>query len=95
MSSKELNIKNARFDTRLPKEQKIFFEKAARLGGYRSLTDFVVMAVQEKAKQIITEKERIIASQQDSEVFFNALMNPSAPNEELSKAAKAFKDYPD
>lgn len=95
MSSKELNIKNARFDTRLPKEQKIFFEKAARLGGYRSLTDFVVMAAQEKAKQIITEKERIIASQQDSEVFFNALMNPSAPNEELSKAAKAFKDYPD
>lgn len=91
MAAKELNTKNARFDTRLPKEQKVFFEKAARLGGYRNLTDFVVMAVQEKAKEIISEKERIIASQKDSEVFFNAIMNPKAPNEELSKAANEFK----
>lgn len=91
MAAKESNTKNARFDTRLPKEQKVFFEKAARLGGYRNLTDFVVMAVQEKAKQIISEKERIIASQKDSEIFFNALMNPKEPNEELSKAANEFK----
>jgi len=91
MATKELNSKNARFDTRLSKEQKVFFEKAARLGGYRNLTDFVVMAVQEKAKEIISEKERIIASQKDSEVFFNAIMNPKAPNDELSKAANEFK----
>lgn len=91
MATKELNTKNARFDTRLPKEQKDFFEKAARLGGYRNLTDFVVMAVQEKAKEIIAEKEQIIASEKDSEIFFNAIMNPIAPNEELSKAANEFK----
>lgn len=91
MTTKELNTKNARFDTRLPKEQKVFFEKAAILGGYRNLTDFVVMAVQEKAKEIISEKERIIASQKDSEVFFNAIMNSKAPNDELSKAANEFK----
>lgn len=91
MATKELNSKNARFDMRLSKEQKVFFEKAARLGGYRNLTDFVVMAVQEKAKEIISEKERIIASQKDSEVFFNAIMNPKAPNDELSKAANEFK----
>lgn len=91
MATKELNTKNARFDTRLPKEQKAFFEKAARLGGYRNLTDFVVMAVQEKAKEIISEKERIVASQKDSEVFFNAIMNPEAPNDELSKASNEFK----
>ncbi len=91
MTSKELNTKNARFDTRLSKEQKVFFEKAARLGGYRNLTDFVVMAVQEKAKEIISEKERIIASQKDSEVFFNAVMNSKAPNDELIKATNEFK----
>lgn len=91
MTTKELNTKNARFDTRLSKEQKVFFEKAARLGGYRNLTDFVVMAVQEKAKEIMSEKERILASQKDSEIFFNAIMNPIAPNKELSKAANEFK----
>jgi len=91
MATKELNTKDARFDTRLSKEQKAFFERAARLGGYRNLTDFVVIAVQEKAKEIISERERIIASQKDSEIFFNAVLNPKAPNNELSKAANEFK----
>jgi len=35
----EIKQEKARFDTRLSKEQKIFFERAARIGGYRSLTD--------------------------------------------------------
>lgn len=50
---KELNNKVARFNTRMSKDQKAFFERAAILGGYRSLTDFVMEAVQEKAKEII------------------------------------------
>lgn len=91
MSLNDLNIKNARFDTRLSLEQKVFFERAARLGGYRNLTDFVVITVQEKAKEIISESERIIASQRDSEIFFNAIMNPESPNNELLKAVEEFK----
>lgn len=91
MTTEELNIKDARFDTRLPKEQKAFFEKAARMGGYRNLTDFVVMAVQEKAKEIVSEKERVIASQRDSEIFFDAVTNPKGPNDALSRAAHEFK----
>lgn len=91
MTTKELNTKNARFDTRLSKEQKVFFERAARLGGFRNLTDFVVIAVQEKANEIISERERIIASQKDSQIFFDAVINPKAPNKELFKAANEFK----
>ena len=81
----------ARFDTRISKEQKILFEKAARLGGYRSLTDFVVLTLQEKAKAIIDEQEQILASKRDSEIFFEAIMNPDKPNSELLSAAKEFK----
>uniref|UniRef100_A0AAU6WQP9 DUF1778 domain-containing protein n=1 Tax=Chryseobacterium endophyticum TaxID=1854762 RepID=A0AAU6WQP9_9FLAO len=66
---------HARFDARLSKEQKQFFEKAASLGGFRSLTDFVIMTVQEKAKEIIQEKEQIIASEKDSRVFSMPLQN--------------------
>ena len=91
MATKEINIKNARFDTRLSKEQKDLFERAARLGGYRNLTEFVVIAVQEKANEIISERERIIASQKDSEIFFEAALNPKAPNSELFKASDEFK----
>ncbi len=92
MLTKSTSSKNARFDTRLTIEQKLLFERAAQLGGYRNLTDFVIMAVQEKAKEIIEEQERIIASERDSEMFFEAVFNPDQPNNELLKAADAFKD---
>ena len=76
----------ARFDARLPKEQKEFFEKAAYLGGFRNLTDFVIITVQEKAKEIIKEKEKIIASERDSQIFFDAITKPANPSETLKKA---------
>lgn len=76
----------SRFDARLPKEQKQFFEKAAYLGGYRNLTDFIIRVVQEKAKEIIKAKEQIIASERDSQIFFDAITNPQKPSETLKNA---------
>lgn len=88
----ETNQTKARFDTRLSKEQKMLFERASRVGGYRSLTDFVVMTLQEKAKEIISEKEQIIASERDNEIFFNAIINPPKANMNLINATKEYKD---
>ena len=93
MATKELNVEKARFDTRLTKEQKDFFERAARLGGFRSLTDFVVLTVQKRANEIIQEKERMIASQNDSEIFFEAITNSGQPNQNLSEAANVYKAF--
>jgi len=81
-----LRNNKARFDTRLPLEQKQLFERAALLGGYRNLTDFVIVTVQMKAKEIIEDRERIIASQKDKEIFFDALVNPPKPNSDLLSA---------
>ncbi len=83
----------ARFDARLPKEQKEFFEKAAFLGGYRNLTDFVIRVVQEKAKEIVKEREQIIASERDSQIFFNAISNPQKPSENLKKALEDYNSF--
>lgn len=91
METKEINQNKARFDTRLSKEQKVFFERAARVGGYRSLTDFVVLTVQEKAKEIISEKEQIIASRRDSEIFFDAITNSPKANKNLINAKNEYK----
>ncbi|TKG88363.1 DUF1778 domain-containing protein [Puteibacter caeruleilacunae] len=85
-----MNQEKARFDTRLPKEQKQFFERAALLGGYRNLTDFVIATVQSKAKEIIEEREQVIASQKDNEIFFDALVNPPKPNKDLLSAKEAY-----
>lgn len=83
----------ARFDARLSKEQKQFFEKAAYLGGFRSLTDFVILTVQEKAKEIVKEKEQIIASERDSQVFFDAITKPKKPSETLKNALEDYNVF--
>jgi uncharacterized protein (DUF1778 family) len=81
----------SRFDTRLPKEQKAFFEYAASLGGFRTLTEFVVFSVQQQASSIIEKHNSILASKNDQEIFFKAIMNPQKPNESLRRAAMRFK----
>lgn len=81
----------ARFDTRLSKEKKLIIEKAAILGGYKNLSDFVISTAYEKAQMIIQKSETILASQRDSEIFFNALVNPSNPNDALMSAAERYK----
>lgn len=86
-------VEQARFDARLPKEQKLFFEKAAYLGGYRNLTDFIVRVVQEKAKEIIKEKEQMIASERDSQIFFDAITNPQKPSDTLKDALKDYNTF--
>jgi uncharacterized protein (DUF1778 family) len=82
----------ARFDIRLSKDKKLIIEKAAILGGYRHLSDFVVSTVYERAQMIIQKSETILTSQRDNEIFFNALVNPPEPNEALVSAANQYKE---
>lgn len=89
MSSKTAKI--ARFDVRLPQEQKDYFETAVSLGGFRSLTDFLISAAQEKARMIVEERTAILASKKDREIFFSAILNPPQPGERLKAAAKRYK----
>ena len=83
----------ARFDAKIPKVQKELFEYAASLGGFRTLTDFIINTVQEKANEIIQEHNTIIASERDREIFFNAFMNPSGPNQKLRETAERYKEF--
>lgn len=48
------------------------------------------MTVQEKAKEIVQEKKQIIASEKDSQIFFDAIINPRKPSKTLKNA---FEDY--
>jgi uncharacterized protein (DUF1778 family) len=82
-----------RFDARLSKEQKEFFERAASLGGYRNLTEFVFLAAQEKASEIIKEKEQILASNRDRQIFVDAITSARKPSERLKQAVAAYNDF--
>ena len=79
-----------RFDTRLPKQQKEFLEYAANLGGYRTLTEFVISSAQNKAEEIVQKHQSILASKRDQKVFFDAILNPPAPGKKLVAAAKKY-----
>ncbi len=85
-------IEKTRFDTRLTKEQKEFFEYAAKLGGYRTLTEFVISSALERANKLVKEHETILASERDRKLFFNAIINPIDPNDKLKKAALRYNE---
>lgn len=83
----------ARFNARLPEAQKELFERAASLGGFRNLTEFILHAAQQAASHIISDHEQFLQSERDRELFFETLMDPPEPNENLKKAKKRYDDW--
>ncbi len=79
-----------RFDTRLSLEQKEYFEYASRLGGFKTLSEFILTSAKNQADQIINRHEQILATAEDREKFFAALLHPSKPNARLKAAADRY-----
>ena len=88
-----LTKEKARFDARLPKEQKDFFEYAASIGGYRTVTEFIISSAQKQADKIIENHNKILASNTDRKIFFDALLNPEKPNNKLKSAMKNYNNF--
>lgn len=91
MRQENILSKTARFEARITEDQKLLFQKAAALGGHRSLTDFVIKSAQEKADAIISDNEILRLSEKDKRIFVNALLNPPPPNAKLKRAAQRYK----
>ncbi len=87
---KTIEIKQSRFELRLSKEDKLFFEEASQLAGYKTLSSFVISAVRDYASRILREKERILVSQKEKELFFDAIFSNMEPNDKLKKASKKY-----
>jgi uncharacterized protein (DUF1778 family) len=83
--------RQARFDTRLTRSQKDLFEEAAKIKGFKSLSEFVIYTTLEAATAIVERHHAILVSEKDRQVFFEALANPPGPNKDLIKAAKSYK----
>ena len=83
--------KESRFEIRWTSEQKEIYERASKLAGFNSLSGFVTSTVQEKADAIILEHEKILASERDKKIFFDAIVKGNVPNDSLRKAARKFK----
>lgn len=81
----------ARLELRLSKDQKEHFEQMAELGGFKTLTDFMVYAADKEAKRIEKEKSTILATPGDWQLFMETILDPPEPNAALRRAFKRYK----
>jgi len=75
----------ARLEARISAELHAMLKRAAEIQG-RTMTDFVVAAVQEAAQRAIEQAEVIRLSQADSQRFAEALLAPPPPTPALERA---------
>ena len=66
--------KNERIEIRVSSYDKKIFQKAQKLSGDKSFSSFITRIVKEKAEEIVAKNERIIASEKDRQIFFNAVL---------------------
>lgn len=75
----------ARLEARISQELRLTVKRAAEIQG-RTVTDFVVHALQVAASQAIEQSDQIRLSLADQEAFANAVIAPPAPNAALERA---------
>lgn len=80
----------SRLEARISSDLHSTLKRAAQLQG-RTMTDFVIAAVQEAAQKAIEQAQFVRLSAADQEAFANALMAPPKPNAALKRAFKRRK----
>jgi uncharacterized protein (DUF1778 family) len=85
------STKNERIDIRVTPEEKQLFLEAYRISGERSFTGFITRIVKSKSAEIIEENKKILASERDRKIFFEAIFSEQEPNQALKEAAKKYK----
>lgn len=78
-------ISTARLEARISTDLHAMLKRAAELQG-RTMTDFVVAAVQDAAHRAIEQAEVMRLSLADQECFAQALLSPPQPTSALQRA---------
>lgn len=85
------STKDKRVELRLSAAEKEIFQKAQELSGDKSFSSFIVRIVKKEAEEIVANYNRVIASERDREIFFNAVFGDLEPNQNLQDAAKRYR----
>lgn len=81
--------KSARLEARISHDLHAVVKRAAEIQG-RTMTDFVIHALQSAASQAIEQADQVRLAVADQEAFAKALISPAKPNAALKRAfAKA------
>lgn len=79
------SAKTARLEARISENLHLTVKRAAELEG-RTVTDFVVHALQLAASQTIEQFDNVRLSVADQKIFANAILKPAKPNAVLKRA---------
>lgn len=90
--SDELRRSN-RLVARITNEQKKLFERAAAVEG-RTLSDFIVAAVQAAATKAVEDHAAIRLNVEATEAFVAEMMAPSPLPERLRETIRRYRDHP-
>jgi uncharacterized protein (DUF1778 family) len=80
-------IKEERIELRVTSADK----RAQKLSGDKSFSSFIVRVVKQQAEEIVAKNDRIIATENDRKIFFDAVFGNTKPNQNLVEAAKRYK----
>ena len=85
MRQTSLKQTSARLEARLPGNVHDLLKRAAEIQG-RTLTDFVVTAAHDAARNVITDEGVLRLSLKDQEAVAKAILKPPAANAALKRA---------
>lgn len=85
-------LRDQRLEARVTPAQKEMIERAAGVQG-RTVTDFVITALQDAARKAIEESTVWKLSSDQQRAFIDALMNPPPPNRDLRAAYRRYKKF--
>ena len=88
---KESKPPTARLEARLPAHIHAMLKRAAEIEG-RTLTDFIVTASSEAARQTIETAEIIRLSVDDQRLFAESILNPPEPTAALYRAFERHRE---
>jgi len=89
------SVKQERIDIRVTPEEKSLFVQAHQISGEKSFSSFLIRIIRKKSHKIIEDNQRVLASERDRNIFFDAICADQAPNQALSEAARRFKALQD
>lgn len=83
--------KDERIELRVSARDKTIFKRAQELSGDKSFSSFIIRIVKKEAEEIVAKNNRIIATEKDRQIFFDAVMSNLEPNPALIAAAERYK----
>jgi uncharacterized protein (DUF1778 family) len=83
---------DSRVEFRVSAKDKELFDHAKTLSGFTSFSEFVRHVLTNASREIVGEHNKILASEKDREIFFNALMGKEeGPNAALMEAIEYYE----